>query len=681
MKALAIIGSAVLFSQTTAQADVKTWNTVSGSWDVSGNWLGGTPATSSTAVINNNGVVSVSSGVTGESMQILTGTSSGDGGTINIDGGVLSVSGTFSLGQVAGGSGSATITSGTLISTDHIGVGYRGSGTLTLDGGYISSSGGSIGGSLLGTASSVGDVTITSGTWEVATYFNVGDNGTGTLAVNGGRISAKDSYIGRVRGSEGKATVSSGTWVTTNNMYVASQGNGSLEVNGGNVAVSGTFYAGTSAAADVTVTSGTLSASSMFVGTGKTATVAVDGGLLTATDLSLGSNGSGQGTITVSSGTANVSSTLAIGVNGSGTVDISGGQVNAKTVIVASGTSSIEFGTGILRLSGSEGSRGILVAESIVKGADSTGTASVVFDGGIVRAEAQKPDLISNFGDGEVVIEDGGAYIDSNGHDIGITSSLSGTGALTKQGSGALTLTASNSYSGGTVVEAGAVIAAANHALGTGGVIVKNGTLVVQSGVEFTNAVSLEEGSFGRELDSGASLANAIDLNSSYGSVTTAAKIVDGTSSAEATVQGSFSSNSSALNDGRRLSNVFHLSGVTVLDFGTGETDMFVLQLQVADLQEGSFLGWLNPETNTWVNAVDGNIGGMAKFFEGAYDADTDFVLGYYGIDVANGTVWAVLNHNSDFAVIPEPGTWALLLFGGVVLLGWRKRRSTAQVL
>ena len=53
--------------------------------------------------------------------------------------------------------------------------------------------------------------------------------------------------------------------------------------------------------------------------------------------------------------------------------------------------------------------------------------------------------------------------------------------------------------------------------------------------------------------------------------------------------------------------------------------------------------------------------------------------LGAYGHDENGDTVWAVINHNSDFAAVaaPEPTTWMLLAAGLMVVgLGvWRKRR------
>lgn len=89
-----------------------------------------------------------------------------------------------------------------------------------------------------------------------------------------------------------------------------------------------------------------------------------------------------------------------------------------------------------------------------------------------------------------------------------------------------------------------------------------------------------------------------------------------------------------------------------------------------------SLLGWLDSH-GLWVNAVLGNNGvSNTGFINGAYDGNP--VLGHYGVDTTGGSVWAVLNHNSDFAVItvPEPGSCVLIsIFLGAFALRHRGNR------
>ncbi len=56
-----------------------------------------------------------------------------------------------------------------------------------------------------------------------------------------------------------------------------------------------------------------------------------------------------------------------------------------------------------------------------------------------------------------------------------------------------------------------------------------------------------------------------------------------------------------------------------------------------------------------WVNAVNENFGGKAKFVLGKYNSKKHG-LGTYGIDLKTNTAWAVLNYNADFAVATNVG-------------------------
>jgi len=95
---------------------------------------------------------------------------------------------------------------------------------------------------------------------------------------------------------------------------------------------------------------------------------------------------------------------------------------------------------------------------------------------------------------------------------------------------------------------------------------------------------------------------------------------------------------------------------------GTG-SDPFVIQmnydsvlLQSLSVSSTGELGWFDSATGTWKNAVLGNTGtSVPTFFARAYNPATDFHPGYFGIDKANKVVWAVVNHNSRFGVMPSP--------------------------
>ncbi len=140
-----------------------------------------------------------------------------------------------------------------------------------------------------------------------------------------------------------------------------------------------------------------------------------------------------------------------------------------------------------------------------------------------------------------------------------------------------------------------------------------------------------------------------------------------------------------------------------------GADDKIVLQLTfdptaaaaLGDLAK-LYLAWFDPADSQWKNAIDGNTDGGASSTPvmGAYDPATDFNLGTYGVDTANSTVWAVINHDGTFGVassdtgsgssssvsmmsfslsapeiVPEPSTAGLLLLSlGMLGRRWRRR-------
>lgn len=80
-------------------------------------------------------------------------------------------------------------------------------------------------------------------------------------------------------------------------------------------------------------------------------------------------------------------------------------------------------------------------------------------------------------------------------------------------------------------------------------------------------------------------------------------------------------------------------------------------------------------DTGTGANVIANYQGSFSSFTSRYTDFTPDSYLGSYGVDTATHTVWAVLDHNSEFGAVPEPCTAALLIVGALGLL---KRRRTA---
>lgn len=128
---------------------------------------------------------------------------------------------------------------------------------------------------------------------------------------------------------------------------------------------------------------------------------------------------------------------------------------------------------------------------------------------------------------------------------------------------------------------------------------------------------------------------------------------------------------------------------------------------EVVDAPSGQlFLGWLDTTTDTndpqWANAAnklrdnarggtDANgpyLGSWAEF-RTSHTGSLSNYLGYWGVEIDNNnplydnSVWAVVNTSGTYAVVPEPGTLAILSVGILSQIAWtglRRRRRLPRI-
>jgi T5SS/PEP-CTERM-associated repeat protein len=296
----------------------------------------------------------------------------------------------------------------------------------------------------------------------------VGDTGVGSLSVTGGTVRNGLGFLGFAAGSRGTATVSSGTWANAVGgaariLYVGHSGTGVLDVAGGFVTnASGILGGLAGGVGTATVSSGTwqnrgpLYVGGTVGGNGGTGTLTMTGGRVTSTLSSIGVNTTSVGTVTVTGGTWSNTANLNVGTSGTGTLTISGSGGAGGRVIVGgtlskgtSGTISLEAG-GTLQI----------------------GTGST---GGVLGT-----DLVNN-----------GALVFNRLGTVTVAASVSGTGSVTLANSATIRMTATNTYSGPTTINAGTLLV--DGGLGSTNVVVNAGGSLGGSGV-FGGAVSVQAG-------------------------------------------------------------------------------------------------------------------------------------------------------------------------------------------
>jgi T5SS/PEP-CTERM-associated repeat protein/autotransporter-associated beta strand protein len=385
------------------------------------------------------------------------------------------------LGHQRGARGELIVRgTGSSWTTGEMHVGYFGSGTLTLDAGATLAS--RVG--VLGTMAGADGSAVIDGAqshWSTDTML-AGYAGRGTLSItNGGTLSNRFAYVGDQVGGDGRVTVSGADslWTSDELLNVGQRSKGVL-----NILAGGTVTANAASLGELAGSNGTVNvdgADALFevenlleIGAEGSGTLRVGGGAkVNSGPAQLGAAAQSTGTVLVegqqSLWTVHGALEIATHTGSHATLDIrEGGQVVSDSGLLSyhagdSATVSIDgadssWTTGSLRLGVGEGAatlnvtRGGTVSATVFS---SSRASEVNLDGGTLRVI--EGEIFNMVAYQSTHLRSGGGTFDTVGSRVNILldSSLTGTGTLTKTGTGVLGLGAINEHTGNTVVRGG----------------------------------------------------------------------------------------------------------------------------------------------------------------------------------------------------------------------------------
>ncbi|MFY9925900.1 MAG: autotransporter-associated beta strand repeat-containing protein [Opitutaceae bacterium] len=270
-----------------------------------------------------------------------------------------------------------------------------------------------------------------------------------------------------------------------------------------------------------------------------------------------------------------------------------------------------------------------------------------------------------------------------------------GTGAVVLDGGGNLDLKGSNTYGGGTTVDAGLLAATSSTALGTGPLSVASGAKFgMDTGVTVSNAVDLAPGAAIGGYGTFAP-GTAQDFTISGGSTVVGGRGTFATTAASKPVIGTltFSANAtlvfapegvmqfSIMNaTGTPGTDYSEISAAGALDITATAANPFEIQLVGVDstgLVTGTASSFNPSQSYSWTLLSAGSITMTGGFNSLAFTFDTSnfsnsLAGGFFSVtDPGSGP-----NLMLNFTPVPEPSTWALMATGlGALVAAVRRRR------
>jgi len=400
---LTLVAAAALALFGTAHAATITWRgTTDGAWNTTtANWAGGTTTFAAGDTVTFDDTATGTTGITTAAAVSPAGTVTVNNATKDYSfSGAGGLSGTLNLSKL--GAGALTLSNSNTFT-----------GTLTLRGGTTTFSGNALVTATTGTASNR--------TFSVAT--SAGDNAT-LLIRDSASFNTNIMYLGEAANATGTVLMQGGTFSSTSNgngaafFRIGSSGTGIWNQSGGLTMIANSLptigrLAGS--VGQLTVSSGTF----QVTGTGGSQylQLGADG----AATLTL----SGNGVVETGTGSSGALRMVALSGTGSAVVNLDGGTLRTRNIYTTNAAASSTFN----------------------------------FNGGTLLALASSGTYMQGLTAANV--KAGGAVIDTNGNAITIAQTLldNGGGGLTKRGTGSLTLSAANTYTGTTTIASGTLSA------------------------------------------------------------------------------------------------------------------------------------------------------------------------------------------------------------------------------
>jgi autotransporter-associated beta strand protein len=498
-----VIGTNALSDNTTDAGNTRVVfagnNTYSGETRINAGVLtishaNGLGATSLGTAVTNGASLRLSNGITvaGEALS-LNGNGISDGGALLSSSGSNAYTGLITLQSTSyvGATNSAQLTISNVAGADKE-LWVVGAGTTTLAGGATNSgSGTAFVKTNTGTA-----VLMVSNKWDGAEYIR---EGTVVLSNNNALGSAGTTFLGAASGTAA-STLQIGLGITNSNAITV------VDVGTGVRTISYATNTGTGAQlGDITINTNSLALNVANGGTmrlgGK---VTVNTGAGDANRLAL----DGGGTLIVTNDGVSLPTTDRFQVRiGNGTMIIGAGTLIARTNVTGLGH-AIDLGVDLSgnivdNASSLFASNGVTISNSIYS---STTNAKARVIGMQDQASPSTATFSGPIGLSATTLTAQAGTLATVTISGAITN-FSGTNGLTKTGAGEVILSASNTYTGGTTLSAGALLVGNNDALGTGGFTINAGTFASDSGTArtITNAITMGGNvQFGAPLGTGA---------------------------------------------------------------------------------------------------------------------------------------------------------------------------------